>query len=192
MDSFNENKAVGQLAEIVALERGYAPAKARQIRIAGFLHDIGKQRIVSSIIDKPGTLTAREFEIIKTHTKLGAAMLLSIQGELGEMARACCELHHEWHDGSQSYWGHRAADLPAYIGIVSICDVFTALCSTRCYKKPWPPDDALEYIQNKAGTQFCPELAGVFIPLVQKDSRVPAIFTGIQAQNNNTQRREST
>jgi len=175
---FMEDKAVSLLSEIIALEQGMQPARARQIRTAAALHDIGKLKIPESILNKPGKLDEGEFEIIKTHTVLGAEMLSSIKGEMGEIARAVCMYHHEWHDGSKSYWGFRASDLPGYVHIVSICDVFTALVAKRSYKEPWPPSDALAYIQNHAGTQFEPGLVAVLLSLIQDESRVPAIFYG--------------
>jgi putative two-component system response regulator len=178
MSNFREEKAVARLAEIVALECGTSPAAARQVRTAASLHDIGKLKIPGSIINKPGKLTAREFEVIKTHTVLGAEMLGSFQGKLGEMARVTAMYHHEWYDGSQSYWGKRAAVLPFYVQIAAICDVFTALLYRRPYKRPWPPEEALAYIQNKAGTQFSPALTDIFLPLARNDDRVWAIFKG--------------
>jgi putative two-component system response regulator len=153
------------------------PKNARQIRIAATLHDVGKLMIPETILGKPGKLTAREFEIIKAHTILGAEMLKTLQGDLGEMARLCCEFHHERFDG-QGYWGRRIGDLPRYVSFVAISDVFTALASKRPYKEAWPPCEALQYIQNKSGTQFCPELVKIFLDLVRGGGSVPAILNG--------------
>ena len=141
------------------------------------MHDVGKQKIPGSILNKPGKLTAQEFEIIKTHTFLGEETLRNIKGDLGEMARTCCLYHHEWFDGG-GYWGKRIDSLPFYVQFVAISDVFIALVSKRAYKHAWHPDEAMDYIQNKAGTQFSPELVSVFLSLVQSDSRVPAFSMG--------------
>ena len=173
----NEAIIVGRLAEIIALQYGVRPDAARQIRSAATLHDIGKQKIPAEILNKPGKLTAQEFDVIKTHTVLGAEMLTSIQGELGVMARVCCEFHHEWYDGN-GYWGRRMGDLPFYVPFVAISDVFTALVTKRVYKEPWPPLEAMDYIQEKAGTQFDPKLAEVFLWLIRHDGRVKALFDG--------------
>ena len=173
--STHEDKAVGRLTEIIALQCGVCSSKAKQIRTAATLHDIGKQRIPAEILNKPGKLDAHEFEIIKTHTTLGAEILVSIQGELGVMARECCLYHHEWFDG-KGYWGRRIGDLPYYLQYVAISDVFAALISERPYKHAWPPAEAVQYIQSKAGTQFDPELVEVFLYLVRDDSRVKALF----------------
>lgn len=175
MNWFHEDKAVGRLAEAVALACGFHPAEARQIRIAAALHDIGKLKIPADILNKPGKLTALEFEIVKTHTIFGAEMLASVQGVLGEMARATALYHHEWYDGG-GYWGRRANEVPRYVPVVSISDVFVALISERPYKAAWPVERALAYIQNQAGTQFDPALVEAFIPLVRKGGIIPAIF----------------
>jgi putative two-component system response regulator len=171
----NENKVVARLSEVVSLAMGYSPAQAKRIKTAAALHDVGKLAVPKSIVDKPGKLTAQEFEIMKTHTKTGAAMLSSMQGELGKLTREVCEFHHEKWDGS-GYWGISARELPGYVGIVSICDVYAALIHERVYKPAWSAEAALDYIKSKAGTQFSPELVRVFIPLIRNESRVPAIF----------------
>jgi HD-GYP domain-containing protein (c-di-GMP phosphodiesterase class II) len=112
---------------------------------------------------------------MKTHTKLGAAMLSSIQGVLGEMATLTALYHHEYWNG-KGYWGVPSFYLPDYVNITAISDVFTALLSARPYKAGWPPEDALAYIQNQSGTQFSDELVRIFIPLIWNDNRVPEIY----------------
>lgn len=175
MSAIAEYKAVALLSEIISLERGYSPAKAGQIKTAAALHDIGKQKIPVNILNKPGKLDAWEFEIMKTHTKLGAEMLSVMQGELGEIARTICRYHHEKWDKS-GYWGIFPGDLPEYVAIVSIADVFVACRSVRPYKSALSEQETLNYIRAQVGTQFSPELTEFIIPLIQSDSRVSAIF----------------
>jgi len=184
MHRFNENRAVGVLSEIIALERGYTPAKARMIRNAAAMHDIGKQKIDSGILNKKGKLNPQEFDTMKNHTWLGAKMLKSIQGEIGKMTRLFCFAHHERYDG-RGYWNIPANFLPEYLSFVTISDVFTALVVERPYKSAWPPSDALDYIQEQAGTQFCPTLVKDFIWLIKSDNRVSAIFSEVMNQNGN-------
>jgi HD-GYP domain-containing protein (c-di-GMP phosphodiesterase class II) len=72
-------------------------------------------------------------------------------------------------------------DLPFFLSFVAISDVFTALVAERSYKAAWPPGEAMDYIQSRAGTQFAPDLTEVFLRPVRSDSRIPDIFTpGIQ------------
>lgn len=176
MDRISEETATARLAELVALEYGVHPAVARQIRTAAALHDIGKVKIPESILNKPGKLDGREFEIIKAHTRLGAELLESIRGSLGEMARLIALYHHEWWSGG-GYFGRHTDELPCYISIVAIADVYTALVCERPYKHAWPPEEALAYIQNQAGNQFSHALVKVFLPLAQNDSRVSALLS---------------
>ena len=178
MSDFNEEKAVARLTEIVVLACGAAPAEAKQIRTAAALHDIGKQKIPKYILNKPGKLTEREFEVVKTHTTLGAEMLGSFQGELGEMARVTALYHHERYDG-RGYWCKRTNELPLYVAATGISDVFAALVCARPYKQKWPPQEAIDYISNNAGTQFDPLLVAVFLPLVREDCHVRALFEGV-------------
>jgi len=177
LSNFDEEKAVGQLAELVALECGIGSAEAKLIRTAAVLHDVGKQKIPAEIINKPGKLTKQEFEIIKTHTTLGAEMLKSIQGDLGVMARNICLYHHETYSGN-GYWGKLADEVPFYVQLVTISDIFAALICVRPYKDAWPSEDALAYIQKKSGTIFDPKLVEIFLPLVREDSRVRDILSG--------------
>ena len=176
-NSFNEEKAVARLAGIVALKCGASSKEADLLRTAAALHDIGKQKIPKRILNKPGKLTAQEFEVVKTHTTLGAEMLTSIQGKLGEMARVIAMYHHERYDG-QGYWGKFLYELPHYLQFVTIADIFTALVCGRPYKEPWPPHDALAYIRSQSGAQFNPLLVDVFIPLAREDDRMSALFEG--------------
>jgi len=175
LSNFYEEKAVAQLAGLIALEHGESLEAARQTRAAAALHDIGKIKIPKSILEKPGRLTEQEFRIVKTHTTIGAEMLASFQGKLGEMARLTALYHHEKYNGC-GYWGKRTDELPFYVAFTAIADVFSALLCPRPYKQSWPPTKALDYIQSQAGRQFNPALVDVFIPLVQNDSRVRAIF----------------
>jgi putative two-component system response regulator len=171
----NENTAVGRLSGLLASAYGASPGTVRQIRAAAALHDVGKQKLPHDLLYRPGKLEPHEFEIIKTHTVLGAEMLESVQGGLGEMARNCCLWHHEWHNGN-GYFGRRMGDLPFYLPFVAVADVFTALVSERVYKQAWPPKEAMDYLKRQSGTQFDPELVKVFLWMIENDSRVPAVF----------------
>jgi len=172
---FNENLAVARLSELFALSLGYSSSKARLLRNAAALHDIGKMKIKPDILNKPGKLTLAEFDEMKLHTKYGAEMLQSIQGELGNLAATIAQYHHEWHNG-RGYWGIPTSQLPYCVSIVSIVDVFVACCASRPYKNPWPPERTLEYLQNQAGTQFSPRLVTAFVYLIRESKSVPAII----------------
>jgi putative two-component system response regulator len=176
VNNITEERAVAHLAELLALECGMRPAAARQVRGAAALHDVGKIKLPSSIVNKSGPLTRREFDIMKTHTILGAKMLKSIRGNIGAAARTAALYHHEYHNGC-GYWGKKLCDLPRYVEIIAIADTYTALVSKRVYKHAWPQGDALGYIQGKAGTQFSPWMTDTFINLIRKGG-VPTFLQG--------------
>lgn len=114
------------LSEQLALNLGYSAAKARHIRFAAELHDIGKTLIPFEILNKPNPLAPAEIEVMKLHTVYGAMLLSHIPGEQGKIAKEIALLHHEKFCG-QGYWGFNASDLPLHINIVAVADVFCAL-----------------------------------------------------------------
>lgn len=174
----NEETAVAIVAEVLALECGVHSALAKQIYISAALHDVGKCKIDSAILYKPGKLTEKEFEIMKTHTTHGAELLSCIKGNLGDMARNISKFHHEKYDGT-GYWNKYTCELPLYVSIISVADVFVALLSTRCYKPAWSFEQTIEYINQQSGKHFNPRLAEVFIHLARHDGRMKAVCTSL-------------
>lgn len=128
---------------------------------AAMLHDIGKLIVPSEILDKPGKLTAEEFEKIKEHTKYGGELLKDVPGEMMEMARDIAMYHHERWDG-KGYNKIKGNNINFYARYVSVIDVFDALISKRCYKEAWPLEQAYDEIVNNSGTQFAPEAVKLF------------------------------
>jgi len=175
MKKCNEDKAVARLAELLALECGIHPVTARRIFISAELHDIGKMKIPEYILNKPGKLTENEIEIMKTHTVLGAEILSGLKGELGYMAKTICLFHHE-HQNGGGYFKKLADELPVYVAVVAISDVYIALTSERAYKRAWTHGEAIDYIKKQAGTQFNPVLVESFLSLMQDENRVPALL----------------
>ena len=126
------------------------------------MHDIGKIGIPDAILLKPGKLTATEWEIMKTHTLIGANLLAGDQSNLMKMACQIALTHHERWDGSGYPQGLAGKNIPLAGRIVAVADVFDALISRRPYKKPWPLEEALAFIQREAGKHFDPLLAERF------------------------------
>jgi len=175
LQKLNENAAVAQISELFALTQGFSPESARQIKVAALLHDIGKESVPISIVNKPDKLTPAEYAMMKFHTKLGAQMLSGIPGELGVIVKTTCEFHHEWHNGG-GYWGVPTSELPAYVPIIAIADVFVACCSRRPYKEPWPPDQVLRHIKSLEGTQFAPDVVDAFIHFINHGENMKGMF----------------
>ena len=132
------------------------------ISTASALHDIGKISIPDSILNKPGKLTAEEFEVVKTHAAVGASTLQNLpmtQDEpLIQVAYQICRWHHERYDGHGYPDGLVGDQIPITAQVVSLADVYDALTGERCYKKAYPHETAVRMIQNGE--------CGVFNPLL--------------------------
>ena len=133
------------------------------ISTASALHDIGKISISDAILNKPGRLTADEFEVMKTHSVIGADMLSDLPIEqkevpLVKVASEICRWHHERYDGSGYPDGLKGEQIPIAAQVVALADVYDALISERCYKKAYSHDDALKMILEGQCGAFNPTL----------------------------------
>lgn len=128
------------------------------IALASALHDIGKMSIDDAILSKPGRLTSEEFEIMKTHTTIGADMLHELGrhhagNALMEYAYQIARWHHERWDGKGYPDGLKGDDIPIAAQVVSVADVYDALTSVRVYKDAIPHEEAIQMIlDGKCGT----------------------------------------
>jgi len=133
------------------------------IAMASALHDIGKMSIDDAILNKPGRLTSEEFEIMKTHTTLGADMLLELGRQhagnsLLEYAYQIARWHHERWDGKGYPDGLKGDDIPIAAQVVSVADVYDALTSVRVYKDAIPHQEAIQMILDGKCGAFNPLL----------------------------------
>ena len=134
------------------------------------MHDIGKIAISDTILEKPGKLTAEEFEIMKTHAEQGGKIVLDVIGGIEaedyvQIASDVATYHHEKWDGSGYCKGLSGENIPLSARIMAIADVFDALISKRCYKEPMPMEKAFGIIKESAGSHFDPTLANIFVSL---------------------------
>lgn len=132
------------------------------ITMASALHDIGKIAIPSEVMNKPGRFTAEEYEVMKTHSAVGASMLKDLpfhQDELlVKVAYQICRWHHERYDGRGYPDGLKGEEIPISAQVVSMADVYDALTSERVYKKAFSHETALQMIQNGECGTFNPLL----------------------------------
>jgi HD-GYP domain-containing protein (c-di-GMP phosphodiesterase class II) len=146
------------------------------------LHDVGKINIPDAILNKPGKLTDEEFEIMKTHTTAGMAIIdkaiSTVEGEnyLRE-ARNMAAYHHERWDGKGYPEGLHGAVIPLSARIMAVADVFDALTSARVYKPAFPLAKAVSIIEEGKGTQFDPKCVEVFIEALPEVEKVLIKFS---------------
>ena len=158
---------VGEMAALLARELGLSDAHVTLIRRAAPLHDVGKIGIPDAILLKLGKLTAAEFELVKTHTSIGARILSGSRFALLRLAEDIAFSHHERWDGS-GYAGLEADRIPLAGRIVAVADVFDALLQKRPYKPAWPIDAAVAEIGRQRGMQFDPNIVDAFMRVVQQ------------------------
>ena len=133
------------------------------ISTASSLHDIGKIAISDTILNKPGRLTAEEFEVMKTHSAIGADMLSDLpieqlENPLVKIASEICRWHHERYDGNGYPDGLKGEEIPITAQVVAVADVYDALTSERCYKKAYSHEEALKMILEGQCGAFNPIL----------------------------------
>jgi putative two-component system response regulator len=165
---------VGRAAALLAQGLGIGPVEVELIRRAAPLHDIGKIGIPDAVLLKGGRLSPEEFEVMKTHTLIGADILSGSNLPLLATGREIALSHHEHWDGSGYPAGLAGEAIPLSARAVAVADVFDALTHPRPYKAAWTVEAALDEIGREAGRQFDPEMARVFTTL-HREGRVAEI-----------------
>ncbi len=133
------------------------------------LHDIGKVAIPDVILQKPGPLTAAEWEIMKTHSSKGAEAIQLAERDVDQpvefldMAKEITHWHHEQWDGSGYPDGLAGENIPLSARLMAVADVFDSLINTRVYKLPMSFDEAREVIAAGRGTHFDPDISDAFL-----------------------------
>jgi putative two-component system response regulator len=153
-------KRVAEYAYLLA--ELYGCSDAELIRQAAPMHDIGKVAIPDYILNKRGKLNSDEWEIMKTHSQLGYAMLSVLQRPLLQMAATIAHEHHEKWDGSGYPQGLKGEEIHIAGRICALADVFDALGSDRCYKQSWKLDKILQYFKQEKEKHFDPTLIDLF------------------------------
>jgi diguanylate cyclase (GGDEF)-like protein len=138
----------------------------RLLRLAGLLHDIGKIGIPDGILRKPAPLTVEEFDIVKQHVALGDAIVGAVP-QLADV-RAGVRHHHERWDGTGYLDGLRGEAIPRLARILAVADAYSAMTTTRPYRKALAPDEALARLAQAAGTQLDPTLAMAFVTAMRR------------------------
>lgn len=145
----------------------------QDISLSAILHDIGKVGIADAILLKPGKLTPQEFEQIKAHPVIGGQVLRSLleyapQCTFIQMGQDIASGHHEKWDGSGYPLGLKGEDIPLSARIVALVDVYDALTSPRCYKRPFSHQEAIDLMIEGKGKHFDPELVDCFMAIHQE------------------------
>jgi putative nucleotidyltransferase with HDIG domain len=161
-------RSVVELAVATAEELGLDHREIQELETAALLHDVGKIAIPKEILNKPAKLTDEEFELMKSHTIEGQALLDRVGGRLarvGEIVRSC---HERW-DGRGYPDGLRGEEIPLAARIVFCCDAYSAMTTDRPYRAAIDPELALAELRANAGTQFEPRVVDAVCQVVRHE-----------------------
>ena len=153
---------VGRTAGLLAERLGLDTATVELIRQAAPLHDVGKVGVPDRILLKPGKLSGPEFELMKSHTLIGAEILSGSDWPVLQMAEQIALTHHERFDGSGYPHALEGDAIPLAGRIVIVADNFDALTHTRPYAEAWEPERAAAEVRRMSGQQFDPEVVDAF------------------------------
>jgi len=162
-DTGDHIKRMSQYCALIAEKLGLSAKEVQNILYAAPMHDVGKIGIPDSILMKPGKLTDEEFEIMKSHTIIGANILANSKAEVLKLAEQIAISHHEKWNGKGYPQGFSGDNIPLVGRIVGLADAFDALTSKRPYKEPFPVEVALDIIKKERGEHFDPDVVDVFL-----------------------------
>ncbi len=151
-----------RLAERTADDRlGLDPDLRRTLEVAGLLHDIGKIGISDTILRKPRPLTAEEYDIVKQHVALGDMIVRDLPNL--DLVRGGVRHHHERWDGHGYLDRLIGEEIPLIARILAVGDAFSAMTTTRPYRKALSVEEALRRLGDAAGSQLDPRLVTAFV-----------------------------
>ena len=156
---------VGLYCMSFALKIGMPADEVHELGLGGMLHDVGKSKIPQEIINKKGTLTEEEFQVIKNHTDSGMEVVRGL-GCYGEKVINMVGQHHEKYNGEGYHQGLLGDEISLYARICKLTDVYDALTTRRSYKRSLKPLEALTIMKSKMGHEFDPKLLNSFIRMM--------------------------
>jgi diguanylate cyclase (GGDEF)-like protein len=162
---------VARYAVFLARQDGLDEATVGAVRLAGLLHDIGKIGMPDHLLRKPGALTDDEYEIVKQHVVLGDLIVRDLPDT--ELIRAGIRYHHERWDGNGYIDGLAGEDIPLIARIVSVADSFSAMTTSRAYRKALDTDEGIRRLHVAAGTQLDPRLVELFVTSLRTVADAP-------------------
>ncbi len=179
-DTGRHTYRVGRTAALLSQTMNWPAERTTLLERTAPLHDVGKIGISDDILLKGAPLSDEEFDVMKTHTTIGGALLSGGNSELLKMAQNIALTHHERWNGRGYPFNLSGEEIPIEGRIVAIADVFDALTHERPYKKAWPVSQAVEEIQHQSGRHFDPAVVAAFLELPH-DSLLEDFAPGDQA-----------
>jgi HD-GYP domain-containing protein (c-di-GMP phosphodiesterase class II) len=160
---------VSDSAEALARELQLAPRQIETIRLAAWLHDVGKIGIPDAVLLKPGPLSEEEFGLITLHPQIGRRILERAPGL--EPLLEAVELHHENFDGTGYPYGIAGDRIPLDARLIRVADAFDAMTTDRAYRPALTPESAMKVIESGSGREFDPACAAALLRILRRRNR---------------------
>ena len=169
---------VARYAVFLAEQAGIDPELIATIRVAGLLHDVGKIGIPDQILRKPGPLTAEEYVVVRQHVALGDMIVRDLPDVA--VIRAGVRHHHERWDGNGYLDGLVGEEIPLVARILAVGDAFSAMTTTRPYRKALDVREALVRLEDASGSQLDARLVEIFIRGIEQAPNAPLPGSDVQ------------
>lgn len=170
---------VVKYSEILAKKYGISEHKIELLKMASPLHDVGKISIPDTILTKPGSLSKKEFELIKNHSFAGYNILKNSNNKVLKLASKIAYEHHENWDGTGYPRQISKKNIHLFSRITALADVFDALTQDRCYKEAWTLEKTVDYIKNESGKKFEPKLVEIFLDSIDEFEKIKQEYNEI-------------
>ena len=175
-DTGNHVVRMAKYSRLIAEAMGLSDEKCDLIEVAAPMHDIGKVGIPDKILLKPSRLTTGEFDIMKTHARIGFQILQHSPSKYLSLGAEIALSHHEKYDGSGYPEGLKEKTISLEARIVAVADVYDAVTSKRPYKQGWSSEEGLAYLTANKGAHFDPDCVDAFISQFNKVSLIQHQF----------------
>ena len=175
--TFEHSWRVAAIAQRIAEKMGIPQKWVEIIHIAAHLHDIGKVGVPDFILNKPGPLLDYEYELIKTHSRIGYTIIRKL-ALLDETSLYILHHHERW-DGKGYPTGIGGTDIPLGARIIGVVDTFDAITTHRPYRDARTVDEALSEIESASGSQLCPEVCEAILSL---STELPGLLESVQQE----------
>ena len=171
---------MSRYSALIAEKLGLPAGEVQNTLYAVPMHDVGKIGIPDDILLKKGRLTEEEFQIMTTHTTIGANILADSSAEILQVAQQIALCHHEKWNGKGYSQGLSGENIPMVGRIVALADTFDALTSRRPYKDPYPVEIACDIIKKERGQHFDPDVVDIFIENLEEMLKIKAEVSSVE------------
>ncbi len=159
----NHVKRVGKISRLLASKLQLENISPEEAEIIGVVHDVGKLSLPRVILEKNGSLSPEEFDIVKSHSDLGAKILEGSENETLKLASQIIRQHHEKWNGKGYPSGLKGEEIHILSRIISVADVFDSMLHPRPYRKAYSAEETLEYLTEQKGKSFDPSVIDVLL-----------------------------